>query len=61
MLLQEEIIIKVENDIEVPALVAVAANVSDHERKRQSKIYIWPGQTKLSEQSAKSLLTKAHS
>ena len=37
MLLLEEIIIKVENDIDVPALVTVAANVSDHERKQQSK------------------------
>ena len=35
--LLEEIIIKVENDIDVPAFVTVAANVSDHERKRQSK------------------------
>ena len=37
VLLLEEIIIKVENDIDVPALVTVAANVSDHERKQQSK------------------------
>ena len=37
MLLLEEIIIKVENDIDVSALVTVAANVPDHEGKRQSK------------------------
>ena len=39
VLFLEEIIIKVENDIDVPALVTVAANVSDHEKKQSKNIY----------------------
>ena len=39
VLLLEEIIIKVENDIDVPALVTVVANESDHERKQSKNIY----------------------